>query len=103
MNQSVRFVLAVVLMIAVVVITNMIFPPAPRNAVAPSDTTTAQPASTAAVQTQAPAPAAVSPAAPTPAGTPADTIVVASPLYRYGFSTRGAALVSAELLSFKSY
>jgi YidC/Oxa1 family membrane protein insertase len=34
---------------------------------------------------------------------PVDTVVVQSPLYRYGLSTMGAAVVSAELLRYESF
>ena len=44
MTQSVRFILAVLLMVGVVVITNLIFPPVPRGSQpAPADTTVAVP------------------------------------------------------------
>ncbi|HEY0304067.1 MAG TPA: membrane protein insertase YidC [Longimicrobiales bacterium] len=102
MNQSFRFILAVLLMVAVVVITNIVFPPAPRgqqNAVADSSAVVTNPPPTPATQT----PAAATPAQPTRAATRSDTVVVESPLYRFAFSTEGAALVSAEMLRFKSY
>lgn len=105
MSQSVRFVLAVAMMIAVVVITNIVFPPVPRNSDVAADSTTAganatpQPAPAAV-----PAPAtAIAPAPATTAAAPAQTVVAESPLYRFGFSTRGAALVSAEMLQFQSF
>src|SRR3979409_1394375 len=37
------------------------------------------------------------------AGVPAETVWVTSPLYRLGFSTRGGALVRAELLGYRSF
>src|SRR5437867_8137050 len=37
------------------------------------------------------------------AATPADTVWVTSPLYRLGFTTRGGALVRAELLGYRSF
>jgi YidC/Oxa1 family membrane protein insertase len=103
--DSGRFVLAVVLMIAVVVITNLLFPPVPRKTLPAAKDTTAvvQPGAatknaptTTAPQTIAAAPAALGP-------TVADTVIVESPIYRYGISTRGAALVSAEMLPWKSF
>lgn len=38
-----------------------------------------------------------------PSGFAAETVWVTSPLYRLGFSTRGGALVSAELLGYRSF
>ena len=37
------------------------------------------------------------------AGTPAETVWVTSPLYRLGLTTRGGALVRAELLNYRSF
>ena len=104
MNQNLRFLAAVVLMVAVVVITNLIFPSGPRGGrTAATDTTTvappAIPPAQPQVQPQA-APQLPMPAAPAP---PLETIIVESPLYRYGISTQGAAIVSAEMLKFKSF
>lgn len=107
--QSGRFVLAVILMIAVVVITNLLFPPVPRrDSAAAGDSlgptqpqiTPAQPAPvTPGVQ-----PAADAQAAPfMPGAMRGDTVVVESDLYRYGISTLGAAIVSAEMLPWQSY
>ncbi|MEJ2502627.1 MAG: membrane protein insertase YidC, partial [Gemmatimonadota bacterium] len=50
-----------------------------------------------ATETAAPAAEVAAPAVP------ADTIWVVTDVARYGFSSRGAALVSAELLDFESY
>ncbi len=105
-----RFLLAIVLMIAVVVVTNIILPPVPPEAGVPADTV-----STGAVTPPAPAPAtpaagtqppvATGTTVPAPADPtlPADTILVASPLYEYGFSTRGGGIVSARLLGYASF
>jgi YidC/Oxa1 family membrane protein insertase len=109
MNQTVRFILAVLLMVGVVVLTNLIFPPVPRGAnETAADSTSAPPTAPAATVPQpapqpaaAPAPGVPAPVAPTVATS--DTVVVESPLYRFAFSTQGAALVSAEMLRFKSY
>jgi YidC/Oxa1 family membrane protein insertase len=103
MNQSVRFILAVILMVAVVIITNLIFPPVPRNRVAAPDSTAGTTTATLPAAGTQPTP---QPTPPAEAATPtarADTIVVASPLYRFAFSTQGAALVSAEMLKFNSF
>lgn len=50
-----------------------------------------------------PAPAPVSQASPAPGRTAAETVWVTSPLYRLGFSTHGARLVSLELRSYQSF
>lgn len=108
--DSRRFLLAVGLMIALVAITNILFPPVPQPATAPAadslaapaatDSPTAPPAAPVAQDT-APADSAAPPAAV--AEVAADTVVVESPLYRYAISTAGAAIVSAELLRYESY
>ena len=106
MQNSGRFLLAVALMIAVIILSYVLFPP-PRPQVpagAAGDTT--------AVDSPRAAPAAATPEAPetrpqpggmgaAPPVAAADTIVVETPLYRFGFSTKGAALVSAQLLRFE--
>jgi YidC/Oxa1 family membrane protein insertase len=91
-----RLILAVLLMGAVIMGTNLLFPPPP----APKPGARAD--SVAAAQARHAAP----PAAPVLAGTAAtatDTVAVRSSLYQYDFSTRGAALVRAELLRYPSY
>ncbi len=129
-------------MIGVVVVTNILFPPAPEpETEATPDTVIETPADAAADSpaavgddrtirrdTSAPAdPAEDVPERDTAAaqqgetaidgeggavGAPAedaqevvepDTVLVESPLYRYGFSTRGGALVLAELLRYESF
>jgi len=92
-------------MIAVVVITHLLFPPVPPQPAGVPDTVAAA-ADTAALRR----PPALEPAEP-PGAAPAqpatavatDTIFIESPLYRYGISTAGGALVSAELLRFESF
>lgn len=109
MNQTIRFIIAVILMVGVVIITNMIWPPAQRTTKVATD-------SLAPVQPHQPAANALPPVdtvkrgetigvvtPPSAAVSTADTIIVESPLYRYAFSTRGAALISAEMLKFRSY
>ncbi|HEX6939248.1 MAG TPA: membrane protein insertase YidC [Longimicrobiales bacterium] len=106
--ESRRFVLAVILMIAVIVVTNILFPPVPRQpageapaAGEPAAADTARPRSAGPVAGAAPAPAVQAPAQAA-APVEGDTVVVASPLYRYAFSTLGASLVGAELVQFES-
>jgi YidC/Oxa1 family membrane protein insertase len=45
----------------------------------------------------------VRPTARQPAALPAETVWVSSPLYRFGFTTRGARLVAAEIESYRSF
>ncbi|HWV55849.1 MAG TPA: membrane protein insertase YidC [Longimicrobiales bacterium] len=96
-----RFLLAIVLMIAVIVVTNLLFPPAPPEL--PDEAT-----EEITTPVMAPSGDAMLPAAePQPAGpeqvVAVDTIDVASPLYRFGVSTAGGSIVSAELLQFESF
>jgi YidC/Oxa1 family membrane protein insertase len=90
-----RLVLAVLLMSATVLLTNVLFPPpAPVDGEPGRDTMEAVVASP---------PASVSVVAPAARTEDADTVEVTSELYRYGFSTMGAALVRAELREYPSY
>ena len=106
--QSRNFLVAIVLMIVVVVAVNVLFPPIRRPAATPADTAradTARAVPPPAAQPQTASPPAALPApstAPAALGAAVDTIVVQSDLYRYGISTQGAALVSAELLKYES-
>jgi YidC/Oxa1 family membrane protein insertase len=104
--QSGRFLLAVVLMIATVVLVNVLFPPVAQRREIATDTSAirAQPAPAPSNATVLPtAPAEAPPAPTTTQPVRADTILVTSPLYRYGISTRGAELVSAEMLRYESF
>ena len=100
-----RVILAVLLMLIVAVLPSILFPPKK-----PADRGTGgRPDSTAGSAAAAPEPAAM-PAQPSaglpvrpPAGTPAETVWVTSPLYRLGFTTRGGALVRAELVNYRSF
>lgn len=109
-----RFALAVVLMIAVMIVTNILFPAQrPTPAGTPAESARAD----SLLDTTAPAPALRAPGdSTTVAGDPAqgaaelpsssatttaveDTVFVQSDsLYRYGFSTHGGSLVVAEIL-----
>lgn len=121
MRESGRFILAIVLMVVVIFGTNKLFRPE-MPPVAPASTellvdapesgesidlgsTEGRPATVAqqAVGTVA-ASATLAPesALSASADLRADTVVVNSPLYRYSFSTRGAAVVGAELLKYDS-
>jgi len=131
MRTELRFVLAIILMIAVLVVTNLLFPPVPPEELAPgapgdtvgavtgtgADTVLpgAEPSvpgtlripETAGAAGEAAAPTAAPPApaaaVPAPAVLEEDTVVVEGPLYRFAFSTRGARLLSARLLRFPSF
>jgi len=93
-----RVLLAVLLMTAVIMGTPYFFPSqnSPEGGPAGGDT----------VAAVAPAPAAAPRAPRLPVGeapqAPAQQVVVQSPLYRYTFSTRGAALTGAEMLRYAS-
>jgi YidC/Oxa1 family membrane protein insertase len=98
-----RVILAIVLMLIVAVAPSLIWPP--KRPVGP---TAGRVDSSAVVRESVTAPtaAAPSPSAHPPARLsvePADTVWVKSPLYRLGFSTRGGALVSAQLLKYQSF
>ncbi|HXY68193.1 MAG TPA: membrane protein insertase YidC [Gemmatimonadales bacterium] len=99
-----RLVVAILLMIAVAIVPSLLLKPAPRRAASPGDTAQAAPAAPsprpAEVPRPAPAPRRPSPAA---AGTPAETVVVATPAARYRLTSMGAALESAELSTYRSY
>ena len=110
-----RFLLAIVLSIAVVILVNLLFQPTrpPDRTMADSlrvdtvriDTVRGAPArpsvDTAPVLEDIPQPPPVQ-ASDSPPG-PADTFWIETDVARYGITNRGAAVVSAELLRFESY
>jgi YidC/Oxa1 family membrane protein insertase len=112
--DSGRFLLAVILMIAVMVVTNLLLPPerppvgeapAADTVAAPVAAPSAVPADTPGPAERAaePAPVPDAPAAALPvadAAAPADTVVAVSPRYEYRVSTRGAAVLGARLLQY---
>src|SRR5438034_6273845 len=87
-------------MIALILITNLIFPPA-RPPVKQNARTSA-PQSTPSQQSIKQAAAATT-SANQPAQLSGRDVIVQSPLYRYAISVRGGALTSAEMLKFKSF
>jgi YidC/Oxa1 family membrane protein insertase len=127
MRTEIRFLLAVVLMIGVLVVTNIAFPPLPPEVTTPPEPWEEEgPSPEAApgrlelpVETlsvgERPEPGEVErdplavlsrdtvPTASVEVQPLAETVVVESPLYRFTFSPRGARLVSARLLRFKSF
>jgi YidC/Oxa1 family membrane protein insertase len=102
-----RVLLAIGLMIIVAIAPSLIWPPK-RPATRPDGQTADTVAKPSAVDTSVGIPAGPSgrPAVrPPQAGdtVPSRIIYVTSPLYRLGFSTHGARLVSAELLQYQSF
>ena len=97
-------ILAIVLMLIVAIAPSLIWPtkkPADGRLAGSSDSArVTQPQ--AAEATVTPAPQTVQPPN-RPTVEPAETVWVSSPLYRLGFSTRGAALVSAQLVQYQSF
>jgi YidC/Oxa1 family membrane protein insertase len=115
MRTELRFILAIGLMLAVLIGTNVLFPPIPpepsvgetADSLAPSQTVPSigaseplGPPSMASADSVTAADSLT--AAGQEAPPPTQTVAVASQLYRYEFSTQGAALRSAQLLLFKS-
>jgi YidC/Oxa1 family membrane protein insertase len=123
MKTEARFLLAVVLMLAVLIGTNQLFPPAVPETEPGADSVAGEPAGTpptapgvdsfdavrngAAAGDSADAPEGTAGAegvdALTTAAAPREArVAVEGPLYRYQFSTRGARMVSGRLLQFES-
>lgn len=117
--DSGRFLLAVVLMIAVMIVTNVLLPPPPTPATedgitadslggaeppvaAPLQPTQPDPDSMPVAAAQAPDSVGTGAAAGSAGAVPEDTLLVRSPLYEYVISNRGARLVDARLLNFES-
>jgi YidC/Oxa1 family membrane protein insertase len=98
-----RVILAVFLMFVVAIVPALLFKPKPgARTGAPVDTSAAAVRPPAAVAPAETLPSVRPPVRPT-AALAGETVWVSSPLYRYGFSTRGARLVAAELESYKSF
>ena len=99
-----RIILAILLMLIVAVLPSILFPP--KKTVGRTGGPAVGDTGTAAKQAEArtaPEPQAARPPVLPPAGALAETVWVTSPTYRLGFSTRGASLVSAELLEYRSF
>ncbi len=114
--EGARFLIAIVLSIAVVMIVNIAFPPTTPSPAGSADSVmvdSVAPAPdplTAADPDTGAAPSALEglaqrPAGPTPAdpGVAPDTFWVQTDVARYGFSSQGAAIVAVELLDFESH
>ena len=114
MNTELRFVVAILLMVAVLVVTNLLFPPIPAPTLSETGTqdTVGVPQVGPSLSPEgAPTQVLRGPDAVPPAldslVAPTDLlereVAVVGPLYRHVFSTRGARLISAELLAFASF
>jgi len=99
-----RVILAIVLMIGIAVAPSLLWPPKPTvgrtgGQADSSASIVAAPGNTPESTTARPADRSTAPTA----AVPAETVWVTSDQYRLGFSTRGGALVSAQLTSYKSF
>lgn len=128
MRTEIRFLLAVVLMIAVLVVTNLVFPPIPPEELpgyqAPDSVAAVQPGDAEGLQLPVPdtqeldlpAPATQDPLAQrapeaeirsggdlATAEASEPRVVVKGPLYEYTFSSVGGRLLSARMLDFPSF
>ncbi len=130
MRQEFRFLLAISLMIVVLVTTNILFPPIPpEEPSGPGGAAGGEPAGqlgdpsvtgTATIPLGGADGGGGVPVDPItgrqgavvdaifgpeeiPVAAPEDTVVVEGPLYRFSWSTRGARLISAQLLEFASF
>jgi YidC/Oxa1 family membrane protein insertase len=119
MRSETRFVLAIALMIGILVATNFLFPPIPPDPATTTDSTATvidsvvgaeDTPSIADLDRPIVSDPELPPAEAPPADAPPETeipperqITVEGPLYRYVFSSRGARLLSAELLQFQSF
>ena len=91
-------------MLIVAVLPSILFPPKkPDRRTAGGPDSTARLAPTAPESAATPAQPSVSPTVRPSPGALAETVWVTSPLYRLGFTTRGGALVRAELLGYRSF
>jgi YidC/Oxa1 family membrane protein insertase len=103
--DSGRFLLAVILMIAVMVVTNILLPPPPAPQPQAADSVAAPIAAPEAPPAAAPVEAAPpEPDVETGAQTAlvADTVSVTTPLYEYRVSTLGAGIIDARLRQFNA-
>ena len=109
MSTQFRFVLAIFLMLLVMTVTNLLFPPVmPENVLLPEGTAPAEVLSEGEVPVAIPGASEIAPSQNEPTPTleglapPVERrVVVSSPLYRFEFSSHGARLHSAEMSEFK--
>ena len=100
-----RVIVAIFLMLVIAIVPSIIFrpKPVPRPPGAATDSSRAAVApAESAPAAAAPAPSVNPPIRPS-VRLPGDTVWVSSPLYRFGFSTRGGRLVTAELEQYRSF
>ncbi len=97
-----RVILFIALTLLVIALPVVLFPPKPAARRPGPATDSAATHPTVTQPTPAAAPAVRPPGVPSPL-LPAETVWVTSSLYRFGFSTRGARLVWAELLRYRSF
>ncbi|MDZ7781240.1 MAG: membrane protein insertase YidC [Gemmatimonadota bacterium] len=128
MRTEIRFLLAILLMLGVLIGTNLLFPPVvpeeeregvenatdaedpasgaePDGGAAPADPSTEEAADTEPAITQPAeegAPAAEAEGQAAAEGPPEEIVRVRGPLFRYEFSTRGARMVTAEMSQFEA-
>jgi YidC/Oxa1 family membrane protein insertase len=101
-----RVILAIVLMLIVAVLPGILFPSkkAPvRRPGGPADSAVGAATRESVVTSAAPGRAPERRAPPPAAVAPAETVWVTSALYRFGFTSRGARLVWAELPTYRSF
>jgi YidC/Oxa1 family membrane protein insertase len=100
-----RVIVAIFLMLVIAIVPSILFRPKPvphpPRVATDSSRAAATPAESAPAAA-APAPSVTPPVRPS-VRLPGDTVWVSSPLYRFGFSTRGARLVTAELEQYRSF
>ena len=98
-----RVILAIVLMIIVAVVPGILFPPKKSAVRRPGSVTDSGAVTRESVTTPTRVPVATARPGVRPTAAPAETVWVTSPLYRLGFTTRGARLVRGELLGYRSF
>jgi len=114
MRTEVRFVLAIILMVGVLVVTNILFPPIPTEVVeeggeraVPSEVVGEPPPPAPEIRGEEErregTPADPEETEPLEEGVQERQVVVEGPLYRFTFTTSGARLESAQLLRFRSF
>ena len=109
MSTQFRFVLAIFLMLLVMTVTNLLFPPVmPENVLLPDSAAPTEVPSEAEVPSAIPGVSEIAPLQIEPTPTLESLVppvekraVVSSPLYRFEFSSQGARLHSAEMSEFK--
>jgi len=94
--------LAVILMVVIAVLPSILFPPKPTERPTRGKPGAGKSPATESVAPPVPLSPQAGPSTPLQQ-LPAETVWVTSPVYRFGFSTRGAQLVAAELRQYQSF